>query len=109
MRLFNWAETFRDTRTLEDIPALVQKLETQYWLWMAFSILVFLFGFAILVFAPSGDIKSQLIGLFIAVDGGFYWAVIKIWVHIRLATYRVIWDSQNRAAEEMRKLEAADL
>jgi len=109
MRFFNWAESFRETRTLEDIPAKVQKLETQYWLWMAFSILVFLFGFMILVFAPGRDMKSQLIGLFIAIDGGLYWVVIKIWVHIRLATYRIIWDAQNRTAEEMRKLGAADL
>jgi len=109
MRLFNWSEAFRETRTLEDIPAKVQKLETQYWIWILFSVCVFLIGFMILYFAPRGDVKSQLIGLFIAIDGGLYWVVIKIWVNIRLAMYWTIWDAQNRAEQEMRKLEAADL
>ena len=63
----------------------------------------------VLCFAPSGDTRAQLIGLFIAIDGGLHWVVIKIWVHIRLAMFWIIWDAQNRAEQEMRKLEAADL
>jgi hypothetical protein len=42
----------------------------------------------------------MLLGLFIAIDGAISWAVVKIVVHVRLAMYWIIWDSQNRKKDE---------
>lgn len=109
MRLWHWAEAFEDSPILDDIPARVRRTETQYWLWVAFSIALALMGFAVILVAPSDSIKLHAVGLCLFVDGGLMWAVIKVWVHIRLAMYWMVWDRRNRLAAERYTVEAHDL
>ena len=96
MRLFGWSKVFEERKPYEDIPVRVRKTEIGYWVWMVVTIVLVFVGLGIMLSAPSDNLKQMLLGLFIAIDGAISWAVVKIWVHIRLAMYWIIWDSQNR-------------
>ena len=109
MRFFNWAETFKETPKYEDILSKVTKTEIAYWIWLIISIGIALMGLAIIIAAPTSNLKLHFIGLLLAIDGCINVALIKIWVHIRLSMYRIIWDSKNRIEGEIKKLEAEDL
>jgi predicted exporter len=109
MKLFNWAEAFEERRIYQDIPAKVRRTETGYWLFMPLTIVVTVAGLVFMMTSPSNDLKRMLLGLFVAVDGVVACALVKIWAHIRLAQYWIIWDSQNRLEAEINKSLAEDL
>ena len=109
MRFTNWAQTFKEKPTCEDIPGKVQKTEILYWIWLFISIGIMIWGIVAITIAPANNLKSHLFGLFLAIDGVICIAVIKIWVHIRLAMYYTIWDRENRLKAEINKSEAQDL
>ena len=109
MRLFNWAESFKEQPTCEDILNKIQKIERIYWIWLLLSIFVALAGIALILNAPANNLKQHSLGVFLAIDGIIQIALIKIWAHIKLSMYRIIWDSQNRIEAEIRKSEAEDL
>ncbi len=66
-------------------------------------------GGSIILDAPENDLKEHAWGLFLAILGIVNIAVIKLWAHIRLTMYFIIWDRNNRIEAEMNKLEAEDL
>jgi hypothetical protein len=99
MRLIGWSTVFEERKTYRNIPAKVRETEVGYWFWLLMSIAAAAVGLAVMLSAPEGHLKQMLLGLFIAVDGAIAWAVVKIVVHIRLAMYWIIWDSQNRNKE----------
>ena len=109
MKLWAWAEAFEERRTFEDILGKVHRTEVGYWIWLLLSIFIGFVGIGIVILAPANSLKMHAIGLLIAVEGMFWWAIIKIVVHVRLAMYWILWDSQNRLGQELRESEAADL
>jgi hypothetical protein len=96
MRLVDWSKAFEERRTYQNIPTKVRNTEAGYFVCLLGSIAVVFVGLAMMLLAPDGHLKQMLLGLFIAVDGAIAWAVVKIVVHVRLAMYWIIWDSQNR-------------
>ena len=73
------------------------------------SVCIAIWGYCILQNAPEDNLKQHAIGLFLAVVGIVNVAVIKLWAHIILTMYFIIWDSKNRIEAEINKLEAEDL
>jgi len=108
MKFFNWAEGFREQPIIEDIPASVTKVEITYWVWMGVSMIIFLLGLALL-FGPSSNSTQKLFGVFFALEGSIQIAILKLYVHIRLAMYRIMWDNQKRIEMEIKKSELQDM
>jgi len=109
MRLFNWAQSFKETPTCDDILKRVRKTEILYWVFLVLSISIAICGYNILNNAPEDNMKQHAIGLFMAIVGIVNVAVIKLWAHIIMTMYFIIWDSKNRIKGEINKLEAEDL
>ncbi|MDD5459297.1 MAG: hypothetical protein PHF37_07890 [Phycisphaerae bacterium] len=109
MRLFNWAQSFKETPTCDDILNKVQKTEIAYWIFLLISVGIAIWGLNVLIDAPDNNLKQHFMGLFLALTGIVNVAVIKIWAHVRLTMYFTIWDSQNRIENEIRKSEIQDL
>ncbi len=109
MRLFNWAESFKETPTCDDILKKVRKTEITYWIFLSLSVFITLWGLNIIFNAPDDNLKQHAIGLFLGIVGIVNVAVMKLWAHIRLTTYIIIWDRKNRIEAEIRKSEAEDL
>lgn len=91
MALVGWSQKFESYQAITDVPARVQKLEIRYWCWLAFSIVLLLIGVGVMAACPQSPF-----GLFLAVGGVVDIALIKLWAHIRLATYQVIMEMQLR-------------
>jgi hypothetical protein len=109
MRFFNWAESFKEQPTCENILKKVQTIEMLYWIFLLLSVIIALLGVFIMILVPVDNLKALFWGLFLAIDGTIQVTLIKMWAHIKLSMYRIIWDSQNRIENEIRKSEAADL
>jgi len=109
MRFFNWAKAFKEQPTCEDILKKVRKTEITYWIFIVLFVLMTIGGINIIAEAPEGDLKEHVMGLFLALFGIIQITLMKIWAHIRLTTLYLIWDSQNRIENEIRKSQAADL
>jgi len=107
MKLFNWAATFKEQKTCEDILGRVRKTEIMYWIYLILLVALTLEGLSKLT--NSDDTKGMLFGLFLALTGVINIALIKLWAHIRLVMYYTIWDSQNRLEAELNKSLASDL
>ncbi len=91
MSLVGWSRKFEHYQPATDVPERVRKTEVCYWRWLAVGILVLLAGIGML--AKCG--QSQ-VGLLLAVSGIVDIALIKLWAHIRLATYQIIMELQVR-------------
>ena len=109
MRLFNWAETFKEQPTCEDILKKIQTIEILYWIFLLLSVIIALWGVLIMILVPARYTKALFLGLFLAIDGTIQITLIKVWAYIKLSMYRIIWDSRNRIEAEINKLEAEDL
>jgi len=109
MRLFNWAKGFEETPTCDDILKKVHTMEIVYWVFLLLSAIICLWGIFIMILVPADNLKALFLGLFLAIDGAVQIALIKIWAHIKLSMYRIIWDRNNRIEGEIKKLEAEDL
>ena len=103
MRYFNWAESFKENPTCEDILKKIKKIEISYWVFLLLSVVIALCGVLIMILAPAGNLKAHILGLFLAIDGSVQITLIKIWAHIKLSMYRVLWDSKNRTELEIKK------
>lgn len=108
MRYFNWAANFKETSTCDDILKRVRKAEIQYWIYLVVCILFVLHGIGMMQEAEEGDIKEIAMGLFIAVAGFIYIALIKLMAHIKLMAYFMIWDRNNTIEAEIKKSELQD-
>lgn len=107
MKWFNWAARFEEQKTCEDILGRVRKTEIIYWVYMVALIALTLGGLHSLM--NSTGTKEMLMGLFMALVGIINIALIKLWAHVRLVMYYIIWDSQNRLEAELNKSIASDL
>ena len=109
LKFVNWAQAFKETPTCDDILKRVRTVEIYYWIFLVLSCIVAVWGIMIMILVPANNIKALLLGLFLAIDGSIQIALIKIWAHIKLSMFRIMWDSQNRLEAEMNKMEAKDL
>ena len=109
MRLFNWAKMFEENAICDDIPKRVRQTEKIYWIYMVIFIVIGIGGITTFKEAAPDDIKAHAAGVFWGLFAMINIAVMKIWAHIRLTTYYLIWDRQNRLERELRKSEAMDL
>ena len=109
MGSFNWAKSFEEQPTCEDILNKVRKIEMQYWIGIVCAIVMILAGIILIIAAHDGNIKKHNWGVFLALYGGIILAITEICACVKLSTLRVIWDNQNRIENELRKSEALDL
>ena len=109
MRFFNWAKNFEEQPTCEDILKKVRKTEIQYWIYVIISVLIAFGGLATIEQATEGDMKQIGWGIFLIVLGLVNVGVIKIWAHLRLVMYYMIWDRNHWIEAEIKKSEAADI
>ena len=106
MKLFNWAARFEEQKTCEDILGRVRKTEIIYWIYMAVLVVLTLCGIDLL--KNSDGTREMLFGLFLALVGVINIVLIKLWAHVRLVMYYIIWDRQNRLEAEFDKSLAED-
>ena len=109
MRLFNWAKSFEETPTCDDILKRVRKTEIIYWVFGLLSAAIVLGGIHTFTNAPEDDLKQHVEGLFWGLFGMINIAVMKLWANTTLTMYFIIWDRKNRIEGEINKLEAEDL
>ena len=109
MRYFNWAKNFEETPTCDDVLKGVRKTEKTYWIYAVICVLVVLHGISTMAEAAEDDIKEIAMGLFIAIAGFIYIAIIKLWVNIKLTMYFIIWDRNNTLEAEIKKSELQDM
>jgi len=109
MGTFNWAKSFEEQPTCKDILNRVRRIERIYWIMGPVSIILILAGIILIVTAPENNIKMHNYGVFLAIYGGIILAMNEICTCVKISALRVIWDSQNRIENEIRKSEALDL
>jgi hypothetical protein len=90
MSLIGWARQFENDHAITDVPERVRKTEIRYWCSLAAAVLCLSVGIALMATSQS------LFGLFLAVSGVVNIALVKLWAHIRLATYQIILELQAR-------------
>ena len=90
MSLIGWARRFEHYQAIADVPERVRKTEVMYWWFLGAAVAVMLAGLALM--ASS----RPWFGLFLAISGAVDIALIKLWAHIRLATYQIIMELQAR-------------
>ena len=83
------------------------KTQITFWIYMVILVAITLGGLHVLMHAT--ETRAMLTGLFMALVGIINIALIKIWAHIRLVMFYIIWDSQNRLEAELNKSLAEDL
>ena len=84
MSLPGWSKQFENYQAIADVPERVRKTEIWYWCSLAAAVLIMMSGI-IMMFT-----SQPLFGLFLAVSGVVDIALVKLWAHIRLATYQII-------------------
>ena len=109
LKFVNWAQAFKETPTCDDILKRVRKTEITYWVFQVICVIITLAGFNIVSNTPVGNMKKLAIGILLLLIGTTHIAVMKIWAHIKLTMYFIIWDRENRLEAEMKKMEAKDL
>ncbi len=109
MRFFNWAKNFEEQPTCGDILKKVRKTEIYYWVFVVISVLIAFGGLGTIEQANEGDMKQIGWGIFLIVLGLVNVGVIKIWAHLRLVMYYMIWDRNHWIEAEIKKNEAADI
>ena len=109
MAQFNWAKEFEEQPTCEDILNKVRTIEMRYWIGIVCAIFMILAGIILIIAAADDSIKQHNYGVFLAIYGGIILAMSEICACVKLSALRVIWDSQNRLENEIRKSEAMDI
>jgi cytochrome b subunit of formate dehydrogenase len=90
MSLIGWSKKFEQYQAITDVPERVRKTEAVYWCSLIAGVLILVAGILMMLSANS------LFGLFLALCGAFDIALVKIWAHIRIATYQIIMELQSR-------------
>lgn len=107
----DWVEYMEKPASFEDIKKQLRKIKIYFWFFFVLSILIFLVGWVI-VFS-SNNIQIQIRGLALAILGFGVNCLIKTWVHIQLAKYKILWEmnkhSETNIEHELRRSEAQDL
>ena len=90
MSLIGWSKKFEQYQAITDVPERVRKTEAVYWCSLIAGVLIMVAGILMMLSTNS------LFGLFLALCGVIDIALVKIWAHIRLATYQIIRELQAR-------------
>lgn len=90
MNLIGWSKKFEQYQAIPDVPERVRKTEAVYWCSLVAAVLIMVAGIMMMFSSNS------LFGLFLALGGAIDIALVKIWAHIRLATYQIIMELQAR-------------
>jgi hypothetical protein len=90
MNLTGWSRKFEQYQAITDVPARVRKTEVLYWWSLLAAVLIMLAGIVMM------QCTHALFGLFLALGGALDIALVKLWAHIRLATYQIIMELQLR-------------
>ena len=91
MTVFGWSRRFAQYRPVTDVPERVRRTEVWYWCSLAAGTVLMMAGVVLF----TRDDRSAM-GLFLAMCGVAQIAIVKIWAHIRLATYQIILELQAR-------------
>ncbi len=92
MSLIGWSKKFENYEAV-DVPSRVKKTERIYWCSMLGAVAILIAGVLMLYSNHSN------FGLFLALGGAVDIALIKLWAHIRLATYQIILELRMRDKE----------
>jgi len=90
MALIGWSKKFTAYQPVTDVPARVRQTEILYWCSLLAATLIMLAGIW-MMFSCSSPF-----GLFLAIGGAVDIALVKVWAHIRLATYQIIMELKAR-------------
>jgi len=107
----DWSEWLEKPATNENIKKAMRKIKIYYMVWFVISLLIVFIGLGTI--SGASDIEGKLIGLFGAIVGLSANCLMKVWVHIQLAKYKILWEMNNRfegnIQHELRRSEAQDL
>lgn len=111
MRLFNWIEEYkkRPILTNEEMLTAVEKLEHGYWPWLIFALALHVFGLCAMFMGCFLSTRLLIVGGIVALDGSILMGTLKVVAHIRLQGIRIMLQSENRMAADLRRLDAAEL
>lgn len=109
--LTDWSEWLEKPATNENIKKAMRKVKIYFMVWFVVSLVVTLVGLVTIV--GANDIEGKLIGLFVAVVGLSSNFMMKTWVHIKISSYKILWEMNNQfegsIQQELRRSEAQDL
>jgi hypothetical protein len=92
MSLIGWSKKFEEYERV-DVTARVKKTEQMYWCALVGAICIMVAGIFMMGTSPSP------FGVFLAIGGAIDIALVKLWAHIRLATYQIILELRLRDKE----------
>jgi hypothetical protein len=97
MSLIGWSKTFEDYKPV-DVLEGVRKTEKTFWCSLLSGIALLVAGGIMM----TSSFQHGVAGLFLAIAGVVNIALVKIWAHIRLATYQTILElrMKNKEAQE---------
>ena len=109
MRFLNWTKTWDESLTYDEIKNRIRKTEIQYWIYLIISVLIAFGGLGTFQQAAEGDMEKIGWGIFLIVLGLVNVGVIKLWAHMKILTYFMIWERRKWIEAEIKKSEAADI
>ncbi len=94
--MMGWKDLLQEDTQLIDIKGRVAELEKEYkkWDWIL-TTLIFI-GFGLILFSAAGSRTLQNVllgsGIIVAVSGLVNIGVLKIWMHIKLSTFQLLFE-----------------
>lgn len=89
-----WSEILINKWQDHDIPGQIDELQRSYRHWFILCAVLALGGMAVMRY--SSNYRLIAVGLLLAITGILLIVLLKIWVHIKLSTLRMIWEMQER-------------
>ena len=107
----DWVEYIDKPASFENIKKSLRKIKIYFLVFFVVSLFIMFFGLVMIL--ASNNIKIQLEGLLVAIIGFGSNCLMKIWTHIQLAKYKILWEMNKRfetnIEHELRRSEAQDL
>lgn len=107
----DWSEYLEKPATNENIKKGMRKVKIYFIVWSIVSIVIVFIGLCTIT--GASDIERKLIGLFGAIIGLSSSFMMKTWMHIQLAKYKILWEINNRfecnIQHELNRSQAQDL
>jgi len=109
MLLVNWAEAFEEPKTFDDIEKEVHSTAIQYWICLLIAIAIVVAGLLYIAKALEGDMIKIAWGICMVFAGIVQVAIVKLWAHMKIITYFMIWERRKWVEDEIKKSEVADI
>ncbi len=94
--MVGWKDIFQEDTETIDIKSKVARLEQEYRKWDRILTILIFIGFGLIVFsAASSSVLQNILlgsGIIVAVSALVNIGVLKIWVHIKLSTYQLLFE-----------------